>query len=483
MTPKFGTSGLRGLVRDLTPDLIADYTRAFLAITETVSGPTLGPTLGPISGGGGPLYLGRDLRESSPALALVVSRTAREAGVDVVDCGAVPTPALALAAQGHRAIMVTGSHIPADRNGLKFYTAAGEITKSEELAIIEALGQMPNQTPNQTAHPQKAGTETHIDAATPYGARYLQAFGPALEGARIGLWAHSSVGRDLLAQTLGALGARVTELGRSEHFIPVDTEAVDEATRHQLGLWAASQGPDAAPFDALVSLDGDADRPLMTDQRGRLIPGDILGQITAASLGADLVVTPISSNSGADDLFDTRRTRIGSPYVIAGMAAETGAVVGYEANGGFLLGFAAQNGRLSALMTRDAFLPIIATLAAARTGGGFDLAARVAQEPARFTASDRIEHIPSARAQAFLGALVSDELARVALLEALSLPSGHMIDTTDGLRMTVSGGRVLHLRPSGNAPEFRLYTEAASPEAAQALLTRARALIAAELAG
>ncbi len=455
MAPKFGTSGLRGLVVELTPALIADYTRAFLAITETDLG------------GGGPLYLGRDLRESSEGLVRIVAEAARAQGVDVIDCGALPTPALALAAKGARAIMVTGSHIPADRNGLKFYTAAGEITKSEELAILEALG--------QDLSAQKAGAETVLDAATPYGARYLAGFGAgALQGARIGLWAHSSVGRDLLAQTLRALGAHVTELGRSDHFIPVDTEAVDQAARDQLRAWAA-------PFDAIVSTDSDADRPLMTDQAGEVIPGDILGQITAATLGAEIVVTPVSSNSGVEDLFDTRRTRIGSPFVIAAMAQESGSVVGYEANGGFLLGFAARG--LAPLMTRDAFLPIIATLVAARGPQGFDLAARVAREPARFTASDRIEHIPPARSAALLAALLADELARTGLLATLALPSAHMIDTTDGLRMTVAGGAVLHLRPSGNAPEFRIYTEAPSLEAARRLLARALQVLAAELAG
>ena len=133
-------------------------------------------------------------------------------------------------------------------------------------------------------------------------------------------------------------------------------------------------------------------------------------------------------------------------------------------------------------MTRDAFLPIVATLVAARSTQGFDLAARVAREPARFTASDRIEHVEPARSAALLAGLLADELARSALLEMLSLPSAHMIDTTDGLRMTVPGGAVLHLRPSGNAPEFRIYTEASSPAAAQSLLAAARQVLGAELA-
>ena len=126
MAPKFGTSGLRGLVVELTPDLVADHIHAFLAACPTGTG----------------LWVGRDLRPSSPDLAAVVLQAARAAGLTTVDCGAVPTPALALAAMnaGAAAVMVSGSHIPADRNGLKFYLPGGEITKADEAAILAALG-------------------------------------------------------------------------------------------------------------------------------------------------------------------------------------------------------------------------------------------------------------------------------------------------------------------------------------------------------
>ena len=76
MPPKFGTSGLRGLVTELTPDLVSDHVRAFLSACDT----------------GAALHVGHDLRDSSPALARVVADTAVTLGHDVVVCGAVPTP-------------------------------------------------------------------------------------------------------------------------------------------------------------------------------------------------------------------------------------------------------------------------------------------------------------------------------------------------------------------------------------------------------
>ncbi|MFT4149725.1 MAG: phosphomannomutase [Paracoccaceae bacterium] len=463
MAPKFGTSGLRGLVAELTPGLVADHVRAFLAACPQGTG----------------LWIGRDLRPSSPDLAAAVADAARGAGVAVTDCGAVPTPALALAAMGAGAasVMVTGSHIPADRNGLKFYTPAGEIAKTDEAAILAHLG-----GPVPTGSAPLAACTT---AGTGWVARYVTAFGgQALAGLRIGVWSHSAVSRDLLAEALRGLGARVVELGRSDRFIPVDTEAVAEEFRSRIAAWVGEHG-----LDALVSTDGDGDRPLLADGAGRIVAGDVLGQIAAAAVGADTVVTPVSSNTGAEAggrFARVIRTRIGSPFVIAAMEAAVRAtpgarVAGYEANGGFLLGFAAAGpaGPLPPLATRDSLLPLVAALVEARGAGG--LAARVAREPARFTAADRLENTAPDASAALLAGL-EDPARRDALLAGLG-EGWRATDRTDGLRMALASGRVLHLRPSGNAPEFRVYAEAESPGAAADLLAGALRRIGQALAG
>mgnify|MGYP000958501055 CR=1 FL=1 len=353
MPPKFGTSGLRGLVTELTPDLIGAHVRAFLRACPVGAG----------------LYVARDLRSSSPAIAAVVIAAARAEGVAVTDCGAVPTPALALAAMGAgaAAVMVTGSHIPDDRNGLKFYTPEGELTKAGEAAILAALPAAPREGAPENLTP---GSLSLADPAPAYLARYLTAFGPtALAGQRIGVWSHSAVGRDLLIDSLRSLGAEVEEIARSDRFIPVDTEAVPPEARAMLRAEAQARG-----LAAIVSTDGDGDRPLVTDATGEVVPGDLLGQITARMLGVEVVVTPVSSNTGAEaggHFARVIRTKIGSPFVIAAMEGAGGRVAGYEANGGFLLGFDAQGpaGPLPALMTRDSHLPILAPLVLAGRAG------------------------------------------------------------------------------------------------------------------
>ncbi|WP_037294312.1 phosphomannomutase [Roseobacter sp. CCS2] len=445
MPPKFGTSGLRGLVTDLTADCVTRYVQAFIVSCPVGKG----------------LYVGHDLRASSAGLADIVAQAAAQAGLAVTLCGDVPTPALAHAAMadGAAAIMVTGSHIPADRNGLKFYTPLGEITKAQEAAIQKALG--------HTALAMPAGAITMAtDVQARYAARYQSAFGKALAGLRLGLYEQSAVGRDGLSDLLRSLGAEVTSLGRSDVFIPIDTEAVPDDLRQQLRNWAREHD-----LDAIVSTDADGDRPLLTDEDGEVVPGDILGQIAAAALGAQTVVTPISSNSGvtlSDRFTRVVRTAIGSPYVIAAMQDNAGAVAGYEANGGFLLGFQAQGpaGALPQLMTRDAALPIIAVLAQSPDIG---IKGVVAKQPARFTAADRLQDVDLKAAAAFLDQLRQDDDEKAAFLTALG-GTCMAVDETDGVRMTLQDGRIVHLRPSGNAPEMRLYVEASSKKDAREML-------------
>lgn len=449
MAPKFGTSGLRGLVTELTDDLVAAHVAAFVSACPH----------------GGSVFIGQDLRASSPRIARAVMHAATAAGVRSVDCGVVPTPALAYAAMkaGAAAIMVTGSHIPADRNGLKFYTPAGEITKHDEAAIQAALGPAVLVAPNHVER---------CDAMSAYMARYRDAFGDkALLGTRVGVYQHSSVARDLLVSLIEALGGTAVPLARATSFVPVDTEAVDAATRSMLADWCSHHR-----LDTVVSTDGDADRPMVTDDRGQLVPGDVLGPITARVLGTSVICTPVSSNTLVDkmpEFEDVRRTKIGSPYVIAEMEArlaeDPGArVAGYEANGGFLLGFAAAGpaGSLTPLLTRDCVLPIVTPLAAARASG-MGIAALVADLPRRFTASDRLQGVAPETARAFLEALARDKAQWAAFFGTADACS---VNRTDGLRVTLQSGAIVHLRPSGNAPEFRCYVEAGTSSQADALL-------------
>jgi hypothetical protein len=202
-----------------------------------------------------------------------------------------------------------------------------------------------------------------------YKERYLSCF-PAglLRGKRLGVYQHSSVSRDTLVEVLTSLGAEVIPLGRTDAFVPIDTEAISEEERLLAANWVKE-----LKLDALLSTDGDGDRPLIADNDGTWLRGDIVGLLCARYLKANIVVTPISSNTAIEltEAFGSvLRTRIGSPYVIEGinqfMQDKHQGVIGFEANGGVLIGDDIQvNGhQLTQLPTRDALLPILSLLAA-----------------------------------------------------------------------------------------------------------------------
>ena len=452
---KFGTSGLRGLVVDLTPMACRRHALAFLAHLRTAG--TLGAS--------GQVLVGRDLRASSPAIAQSCMAAIAEAGLTPVDCGALPTPALALAGLTRRApaIMVTGSHIPDDRNGLKFYRPDGEIDKSDEAGILAALPVIAEATPAAFTAPAVDGS-----ARADYVARYTGlAPGLSLSGKRIAVYQHSSVARDVLVEILAALGADVVPLGRADAFIPVDTEALRPEDVALAAAWARDPG-----FDALVSTDGDADRPLLADETGRFLRGDILGLLTAAYLDADTIVTPVTSTSAIEAsalVAQAVRTRVGSPYVIAAMAGiGQGVTLGFEANGDVLLGSDALFAGLPlpALPTRDAVLPILSVLALAGERG-LALSELVETLPERRTASDRIKDSPTETNLAFLSRLAAPGAAALYFAPIGDLAN---LDLTDGVQARLATGETVHYRASGNAPELRCYTEAVEQARADDLL-------------
>jgi phosphomannomutase len=178
------------------------------------------------------------------------------------------------------------------------------------------------------------------------------------------------------------------------------------------------------------------------------------------------------------------RTRIGSPFVIAGMqdaARQPCHAVGFEANGGFLLGFDAETagGILPRLMTRDSLLPLLATLAMARQRG-ISLGGLVASLPARRTATDRLENIATDTSAALISGLAASPTARAGFFAGFGAEA--LVDHTDGLRVTFADGLILHLRPSGNAPELRCYAEAETALRAETALKKALSLVRERLA-
>lgn len=541
---QFGTSGRRGLVTDLTQLEVYINVRAELEYLQS---------LPPEAGGvirGDEFSLAYDLRPSSTAfvpgeprrgeICQAVVRGLRDAGMRPLNLGAIPTPALACFAflRNQGSIMVTGSHIPFDRNGYKLNTSRGELLKEHEDPIgrtvrrirDEIYGQPFSESPFDESGMFKDGhcdlPPGHDEARAAYVRRYLTFFhGCSLAGKRIVVYQHSAVGRDLLVEILRGFGAEAIPAGRSDTFVPIDTENIGGAQLAMIQDLADQAARSSGAVDAVVSMDGDCDRPLLVgiegeNGRARFFGGDLVGMVTARFLGADSVVLPISCNDAVDrsDLAGVleAKTRIGSPYVIAGMQAarEKGrqAVCGWEANGGFLTGSDIhRNGRvLKALPTRDAVLPLLCCLfqCVEKKVGLVELFESL---PKRYSKAGLLRPIANSIGRRVVGAYSPGDAAIRDVVFAgetvdafgqdgigVALPPGAKrelgairakletffsaaagfgpitrLNYTDGVRVLFGNGDIAHFRPSGNADEFRIYAVADSPDRAAAIVEMA----------
>lgn len=467
MALQFGTSGLRGLVTEMTDQECYLYAKAFVQYLKKKSASTS-------------VALAGDYRSSTQRIMEAVAFAIGEEGLKIDFCGNIPTPAVMnYGIQNDMAsIMVTGSHIPDDRNGIKFNMPWGEVLKEDE-GEISSLHTVLKDKENSVFSEDgafKPGTVKKIGRVNNAGRNsYIQRFinffpHESLKGLKIVFYEHSSVSRDILPEILEKLGGEVVPVSRSETFVPVDTEAVEDPGR--LKKWVRM-----FKADALVSADGDGDRPLVVDEEGSVVRGDILGILVADFLGADSVSVPVSCNTALEKcrkFAKVFRTRIGSPYVIASMNEAVSAgyktVVGYEANGGFLIATDIKNSEKNAILrvlpTRDAALPVLAVFLSSlrREKRISDL---VKELPQRFTASGLLRGFPMKQGRALVKKFEEGKKDFANEVFSSSFGQVDFMNFTDGARITFLSDDIVHLRPSGNAPEFRCYTESSTERQAK----------------
>jgi phosphomannomutase len=523
----FGTSGLRGLVKDIT-DLEA-YINVKAALRYLLS---IGDILA-----GSTVVIAGDLRPSTDRIMRACAQAIVDSGCQVENAGKIPTPALVSHAisTGRAGVMVTGSHIPFDRNGIKINKSVGEVLKSDEPGISREVERVRVEEYSRTATTSAfdpSGMFKRVPDLPPldrsgeeaYVRRYLTSFTRGgLSGLRVLVYQHSAVGRDILPQILRELGAEVVTAGRSDTFVSIDTENITDEQLDRLEEFAVAAEASGRPLHAIVSTDGDSDRPLVTavlaaaevhpgGRRVRFLPGDLLGIVVAEYLRADAAAVPISANDAVERRMGERgvtleKTKIGSPYVISALdelrrAGKHTRIVGWEANGGFLTGsdIPLSAGTLMTLPTRDSTLPILANLFGAaeqRIG----LAALWNRLPGRFGRAGLLDNVPVAVSQSILTHLippgdvievefdgkgrvfdrsrpgtVPTPLAEPATLDwqqrkatlrrfftpALGFDDIVRINVLDGVRVYFHNGDVAHVRPSGNAPQLRLYANSDS---------------------
>ena len=528
---EFGTSGLRDKVTAMTDMECYINTRGFIMFLEE---------RGDIDSLNKDIALSGDLRSSTPRIMSSVSVAIKDSGYSTLFCGRVPTPTLACYAMGRRipGIMVTGSHIPDDRNGIKFTKKSGEVLKTDEDDILRNVKHA--RTTEYKKSPQESlfdakgmfkkeynlpDAECETEAINIYANRYSDIFqGKPLAHKKIVLYQHSAVGGDIVQNIFEGIGADVIPIERSDKFIAVDTEKVSIDTAALLQKTSREH----KPF-AIITTDGDSDRPLLADENGSFLPGDKLGALVSMFLNPDYVAIPISANDAVVSSLGKRginviQTRIGSPYIIDAMNSEIernpgSKVAGWECNGGFLIGsdWTINHSILRSLPTRDAVLPLISVLLLAIKDNIAISELITSRLPNRYTHADVIDdktpgcEIYTAEMGKTIIKMLSPENSDISQVDFreegiktngvdCSTGSGHnltwikeklcnyftnergftdivSINFIDGIRIVFSNNDVVHLRPSGNAPEFRIYATADTQEAANRIVGKTADII------
>ncbi len=494
----FGTSGIRAFVKDMTDMECYINTRGFTKFLFEAK---------EIKSDGF-FVLGGDLRSSTPRIMSAIHKAIVDEGYRTYYCGLVPTPTLSHYAWKRTlpAIMVTGSHIPDDLNGIKFIKSKGEVLKSDEKNILNfiAIAREEEYSKNENdslfdsdgffKQPCNLPSSIEEEALEEFKKKFLGIFSPNIfTGRRIVLYEQSAIGRDLLKEILVSYGAEVVSVERSEKFIPIDTEEIPDFITRSLKKWALEY----KPF-AIVSTDGDSDRPLVADENGDFIPGDILGTLVSLYLKPDFASLPITSNDAAvtalkKSNIEVTLTKVGSPYCIDSMNQNlainpSAKVVSWERNGGYLLGsnWIINSHKLDMLPTRDSILPILIALVFSLEED-VSLSTLVNKKlPKRFILANAVNKTtkgcdaydaalgrtiiglfspkdPNMQEVNFDSKNINKEVKEIkSKLEKyfssiLGYQSITSLNYIDGIRIHFSNNDIVHLRPSSNSPEFRIY--------------------------
>ncbi|MDW3220789.1 MAG: phosphoglucosamine mutase [Acidimicrobiales bacterium] len=425
MSLRFGTDGMRGDARDvLTTDAVAALGRAGAEIL-----------------GSDGFVVGRDTRESGPALAAAIHAGVKAAGGSSADLGVVPTPAVArwCADEGVAGAMVSASHNPWHDNGIKFFAPGGSklgdaVQDRIQARFDELLAA--GDTPTEGS-----GADRHADAVERHVAAAVASLdGRSLAGLRVIADAANGAASTVAGAVFDRLGADVTVI----HANPDGRNINDRCgSTHPESLQAAVVAEGA---DLGVAFDGDADRLVAVDAAGEIVDGDQIIAVCAldrherGALTGDAVVVTVMTNLGFRRSMEAAGihiidTKVGDRYVLEALDAG-GYSLGGEQSGHVIFRELASTGDgvLSAVQLLDVVV---------RTGRSLaDLAGASMTRLPQVLRNVRVASRP----------------------DDVDTPLAPFVDAS--LARMAGRGRVL-IRPSGTEPLIRVMVEAETDAEAQ----------------
>lgn len=452
MARLFGTDGVRGIANlDVTPELALSLGMAAAGVFTEGIPPTTRPRA----------VIGRDTRISGALLSHAMAAGLASSGVDVLDAGVVPTPAVAYLVEAEGVdfgVVVSASHNPMPDNGIKFFSRGGhKVEDAVEEAIEERLvleTERPTGDRVGTIEARPSLADEYIDHIVKATADFAGRASP-LKGLAIVADCANGAASTVAGEALKRAGAEVTPI----HAEPTGLNINDGVGSTHVGVLSTAVVDRGA--DMGVAFDGDADRCLAVDHLGNLVDGDqIMGLIaltlkSRGSLYRDTLVATVMSNLGLYRAMHTAgieivETAVGDRYVLEAMR-EAGYSLGGEQSGHIILPEYSTTG--DGLLTAMVLGSIV--VASGRT-----LRDEV----------ELIERLPQV-------------LVNVSGVDKTRIFSDTVIEeaVADMRNLLGSDGRVL-LRPSGTEPVVRVMVEAATEERAKEVAESLASLVESRLA-
>ncbi len=328
----FGTDGARGVANvELTAELAyrIGVAAAWVLTRELQHRPCF--------------FIGRDTRISGNMLEAALEAGICAAGVDVVSLGVLPTPAVAYLTSVHQTdagFVISASHNPFEHNGIKIFGSRGYKLSDEQEEQIEHY--IDNPPAEAMATGAELGRITHLElsAEVEYTNHIIKSAPGRIEGMRIILDCANGAASQTAERIFSALGADVTLIHHSPNGVNINEGC---GSTHMDDLCARVV---AGGYDLGAAFDGDADRCLLVDERGRVIDGDCVLALLAdkmhcaGSLRGGVSAT-VMSNLGLRSFCRERGievgcTKVGDRYVLEEML-EKGWNLGGEQSGHVIL--------------------------------------------------------------------------------------------------------------------------------------------------
>lgn len=419
----FGTSGIRGDAQILfTNQFCFDIGRTFAHLLYFYKQ-------------SGPVAIGMDPRSSSPRIMSAIISGLVYSKKIVFSQGASPTPAINYViktASYVGSIMVTGSHIAPNLNGVKFFLFGKEILKKDEKLLEKIYTKIKEKVPYRSFFDNLVKEENKANEN--YEEMLITMVKEPYPKWKVVVDPGNGAQSDLMPRVLSRVGLEVLAINDELQggFVARDTE-----TEGILKNLQEKVLKEKANFG--VAFDGDGDRVVFVDENGQYVHGDYTGGLIAKYEETKTIVTPISTSQLVDYLGKpVIRTKVGSPFVIEAMMVSK-ASFGFEPNGGCISG--------EIMMSRDGGTTTIKILSLLNKFGK-SFSNLVSTLP-KFSHFKQKVNCPS-------------ELNMAILQSAKKRFKGIKIEELDGVKIWLDSITWILFRPSGNAPEFRVITESDS---------------------